>query len=90
MNFRIYGSRSREIPQQRISRAGLEEEKGRSEEKPEKIASQSSPAQEVADAKEEEETEDEEAAAVDEKLAKSPPHQTRPLPFVDETAQEED
>lgn len=94
VNFRIYGSRSRAMPQQRISRAGLEEGKGLSEEKPEKIASQSSPAQEVADAKEgdreEEETEDEEAAAVDEKLAKSPPHQTRPLPFVDETAQEEE
>ena len=109
MNFRIYGSRTRATqPLQRVSRAGLEGEKEHIGEKPEKIeeklekiAWQSSPAEEaiareVADAKEGEqeggeEAGDEEAAAVvGEKLAKSPPEQIRPLPFVDETAQEEE
>ena len=106
VNFRIYGSRTRATqPLQRISRAGEKEHSGEKpqkiEEKLEKIAGQSSPAEEaiareVADAKEGdqeggEEAGDEEAAAVvGEKLAKSPPEQIRPLPFVDETAQEEE
>ena len=77
------------------TQAGLEE--AFSEEAPEKIGYQSSPADDVtswkvADAKEGdqggEETGDEEEA-VEEKLAKSPSEQSRPLPFVDETAEEE-
>ena len=77
------------------TKAGLAE--ASSEEAPEKIGYQSSPADDVtswkvADAKEGdqggEETGDEEET-VEEKLAKSPSEQSRPLPFVDETAEEE-
>ena len=83
--------------QQRIS-PGFGGEKASSEEKAEKIACwQSSPASEeaiareaIAEAKEGEETGDEEEAVEGEKLAKSPLEQTRPLPFVDETAEEEE
>ena len=92
MNFRIYGSRTRGKAQQRIS-PGFGGEKASSEESAEKIACrQSSPPPEeaIAEAKEGEETADEEEAVEGEKLAKSPLEQTRPLPFVDETAEEEE
>ena len=79
------------MAQQRIS-PGFGGEKASSEEKAEKIAppEEASAREAIAEAKEGEETGDEEEAVEGEKLAKSPLEQTRPLPFVDETAEEEE
>ena len=104
VNFQIYRSRARGVmPEKRIVQAGFEAENVCKGASPEKSAWQSSAAdddddviaKEVADAKEEdhgEETGDvEEAEMVDEQLSKSHhPEPTRPLPFVDETADEEE
>ena len=90
------------MPEKRLTAAGFEAEDA-CKDAPEKSAWQSSTgdndakdAREVAEAKEEgdrgEETGDVEEAAVgeNEQLAKSSSEQTRPLPFVDETAEEEE